>query len=117
MDEQHGEVEDVGVGHEAVEERGQRPEEGQHDLRNVVEVPGQPPPARGQQDGLPALAALQLVPGAQDQRLAAPHQALAVTRAHRQLLLVRVVVDVDGQDPQGRDQQRQRQAQHHGLLD
>ena len=64
-----------------------------------MEVSGQSPPARRQQDGLATLPAVQLVLGADDGRLAAPHQARAVRAPHRQLLLVRVVVDVDGHRP------------------
>mmetsp|Transcript_22126 Transcript_22126/g.48565 ORF Transcript_22126/g.48565 Transcript_22126/m.48565 type:complete len:224 (-) Transcript_22126:737-1408(-) len=84
-----------------VEEAGQRPEEGGGDLRQVVEVPRDAPPAGGEEQAGAGLAGGGGVLGGDVLRLAAPHQRLPVRRAEHLALAVRVVVHPDAGDAGG----------------
>ena len=95
VDEENGEEDEVGVGHDVSEPGRRRPQVGQEQLGQVVEVAGEAPVAGHQQQTSPPLAGHR-VRGVDHFRSAAPHQALGVGSSHVLLLLVGEVVDDDG---------------------
>ena len=88
VSQQNKEEDNVGVRHQVLKSSRNSPEESQEQLRHVVEVSCNPPPARRQQDALALLPRLQNVLRADDFCRLSPDEALPVGFSDVLLLFV-----------------------------
>ena len=93
MDKQAGEPDDVRVGHDVGKEGRHRPEEGQRQLRHVVEMTRNAPVAGHQQKAGMRSTIGQHVFRSDQLRCPTPNQALPVGSANLELLAIGGVVD------------------------
>ena len=105
--EKRGEEEDIEVASnqvaEAMEPSRVAPKEGAQNLRHVVEMTRNTPPARGQQEGRTLLTFLSGVGSSDVDRVLPPHGALAIGGTENLALTVSPVVDKDTGDPRNKD--------------